>query len=187
MTGAAAFAATKDTDVAARLTYTSGNIAVERGELAQARAAYEAVLRADPTDRDAKANLELVLRRIAPPPPAPQQQPQQQPGQQGTPQPGQQGQQPGQQGQQPAPQGTPQPGQQPGQQSGQPGQGSGQPNGATGPATAAAAAAALDAALAQLGPEVTADEARRILELAGRANDLQQLTPRSGGRGVPPR
>ncbi|MEX2445962.1 MAG: hypothetical protein WD734_01375, partial [Dehalococcoidia bacterium] len=49
------------------------------------------------------------------------------------------------------------------------------------------AQAALDAALAELGPEVTEEQARRILELARQTNDLTELTPPDGGGGVPPR
>ena len=170
---AAALTVTRDADLTARLQFTAGDTAYERGELAQARAAFEAALRRDPTDGDAKANLELVLRRLEPPP---QQQQQQQDGR-ATPPPGSPGQRPPQQPGPPQPgQGSPQPGQQPG------------PVGGTGtPATPDDVRAALEAALAELGPEVTAEEARGILALAAQANDLNQLLPRSGSGGVPPR
>jgi len=183
---ASARAATRDGALSARLDFTAGNTAVLRGELDQARNAFEAVLRYDPDDMDAKANLELVLRRLAPPEPPPQQ-PQEQPGEgQATPEPGEQGQEP-QPGQpQPA---QPQPGQpQPGQaDAGQQGQTDPGGDGAPFEGTAADVRAALDAALAQLGPEVTVEEARRILALAERANDLNLLPPRDRGFGVPPR
>ena len=48
------------------------------------------------------------------------------------------------------------------------------------------AQAALERALGELGPEVTLEEALRILELSRRANELNPL-PRSPGSGVPPR
>ena len=165
----AALAATRDADLIARLQFTTGDTAYQRGDLPRAREAFEAALRRDPTDGDAKANLELVLRQLEPPPP-----PEQQPGQ-GQQPPGQPGQQPPPPGQ-PQPQGTPQPGQQPGPAG---------PSGAT--ASPGDARAALEAALAELGPEVTPEEARRILVLAAQANDLNRLLPRGGGLGVSPR
>ena len=174
-----------EASLSTRLLYTSGNVAVQRSEFERARAAFRQVLRQDAEDEDAKANLELVLRRIAPPPPPPPP----------PPQPGQ-GQQPGQPGSEGA-DGTPQPG-----DAGQPGGGSGQPTPAPGPGTPSpnapggaaagfaatnAANAALEAALAALGPEVSPQEAARILELAQRANDLSGLTPRGPRGGVPAR
>ena len=179
VTVATALTGTRDPDLVARLQFTAGDVAYQRGELTRARAAFEAALRRDPKDGDAKANLELVLRRLRPPEPQ-----QQQPNGQLAPQPGQQGQQ------QPQPQG--QPGQQPGQP--QPGQGTPQPGQQPGPAGASGVAgtpgdarAALEAALAELGPEVSVEDARRILALAKQANDLNRLAPRGSGGGIPPR
>ncbi len=211
----AALAKHPEATLSTRLLYTAGNAAMQREDYERARAAYRQALRQDAEDMDAKANLELVLRRIAPPPtptptPPPGQDGQGQQGQQGQgQQPGQPG-QPGQQGQpgQPGEQG--QPGQQPGQPGGggggqaQPG-GAGQPGGqgagsnpstpgspsATDPdgsrAALNAANAALEAALAQLGPEVSPEEAANILALAQRANDLGGLAPRNPRGGVPAR
>ncbi len=55
--------------------YNRGNTAYRMGRFREAAADYEAVLRIDPADRDARANLELVRRRMsapgARPPPAP--------------------------------------------------------------------------------------------------------------------
>ena len=194
----AALAATPEATLSTKLHYSGGNTAVQRNDLERALAAFRQALRQDATDEDAKANLEFVLRRTAPPPP-----PEQQPGQgQGQPtpggtqpgHPGQDGQQPGQQGQSPG-----QSGQQPGQRR-QPGTGAdgnplqppgtstrpgSQPGGSA--AELKAANDALDAALAQLGPEVTPEEATNILALAQRANDLSGLAPRGPRGDVPAR
>ena len=183
-----------EASLSTRLQYSAGNAALTKNDLTRARASFQQALRQDSTDRDAKANLELVLRRLPTPTPTPppsgqqgQQGQQQQPGQQGQ-QPGQgdgQGQQQGQQGQQAQP-GS---GQQPGG-GGPQGQTppSGTPNGERASAEAQAAAnAALEAALAELGPEVSPQEAARILELAQQANDLSGLTPRGPRGGVPAR
>ena len=203
----AALAKHPEATLSTRLLYTAGNAAMQREDFERARTAYRQALRQDAEDLDAKANLELVLRRIAPPASTPTPPPGQdgQPGQQG------QGQQPGQPGQ-PGQQG--QPGEQPGQGQGQPGGGGGgqgQPDGAGQPggrgsgsnpttpgprspndpdgtrAALSAANAALEAALAQLGPEVSPEEAANILALAQRANDLGGLAPRSPRGGVPAR
>ncbi len=48
------------------------------------------------------------------------------------------------------------------------------------------AQAALDAAIAALGPEVSRDEAARLLELARLANELRGLARPGGGSGAPP-
>ncbi len=106
--------------------FNQGNALFLMERYTDAAEAYKQVLRADPTDTDAKINLELALGKLRP------QQNQQQPGQnqqdqqgpQNQQQPGQdQQQQPGNQGQ-PGQQ-QPDPQQQPGQQ--QPGQGQPQP------------------------------------------------------------
>lgn len=185
-----------------RLLYSAGNAALQAGDLPRALAAYQQVLRLDPGDQDAKANLELVLRRLpppaapAPPPGAQDSQPgdQGQQGQQG--EQGQQGQdgqqrppgQPGDQGQPGAAgQASPQPAQSGGSAPGAP-TGRADPNDPEGRAAALAAAnQELEAALAALGPEVSPEEAAQILALAQRANDLAGLTPRDPRGGIPPR
>lgn len=175
-TAALALAATKDDALRLRLHYTTGNTAARAGDLERARAAYEAVLRLDPGDRDAKANLELVLRVLDPPAPPPPEEGEERP----TPTPGQQ----------PGATPTPAPGQ--GDATQPPGQAT--PAAADGPpddpggATLSAeeARAALQRALAQLGPEITVEQAREILALARQANELERLPARGGG-GVPPR
>jgi Ca-activated chloride channel family protein len=63
---AEALQATEDTVLAQSLRYALGGHAVERGLLFEARARYIDVLRTDPQDQDAKANLELVLSMIDP-------------------------------------------------------------------------------------------------------------------------
>jgi len=63
---------TEDPLLAQSLRYALGTHAIERGLLFEARAHYIDVLRIDPGDQDAKANLELVLSQIDPaatPPP----------------------------------------------------------------------------------------------------------------------
>ena len=70
-----------------------------------------------------------------------------------------------------------------------PGSGPGKPEGGAsgaGLTTLEEAQATLERALGELGPEVTLEEALRILELSRRANELNPL-PRSPGSGVPPR
>ena len=58
----------EDEQLASLLRYALGNHAVERGALEEARRHYIDVLRIDPTDADAKANLEFVLALLEPPP-----------------------------------------------------------------------------------------------------------------------
>lgn len=58
----------EDDALASILQYALGNHAVERGALEEARRHYIDVLRLDPDDADAKANLEFVLARLEPPP-----------------------------------------------------------------------------------------------------------------------
>jgi Ca-activated chloride channel family protein len=178
---------TRDPELASKIEYTQGGNAFRRGLLEEARTAYMNVLRREPADVDAKANLELVLRALEPPP---QQQPgnEEQPGQQGENGDGQgepgDGQQPGQPGQDGDGQGQPQPG----DGSPTPGQpGDGTDGGGDSAEALNAARAALMEALAELGEEVTAEEALRILELARRANSLESLIPRGQPGPVPAR
>lgn len=188
-----------DVQLAGRMEFSAGNTAVMLEQWSDARDRYVAALRLDPGDAAAKANLELVLSHTAPgqqsgetdegktpqngneqpPPPADGQQgdaPRQQPGQ-GS----------GQAGgpQQPT---DSQPG-----QSGQPSQPGAPDDDSASPAsnatTFAEAQAALEAALGALGPEVSREEALRILELARQANSFQRpsrSTPQDGGP-PPPR
>jgi Ca-activated chloride channel family protein len=71
-TSASAFAAatTEDSALYRNATYALGSHAFERGALEAARDAFTEVLRRDPTDEDARFNLELVLLTLLPPPPA---------------------------------------------------------------------------------------------------------------------
>jgi len=175
-----------DAEIALLTRYTLGNTAFRRTEMEAARDAYQAVLRIDPTDRDAKANLELVLAILEPPspPPPPEDDDGEQPddgedgdGDDGN---GNGGQQPG---------GQPQPG----EGSGDGGPAEGMPGGPTGggqlgdqfdPGEGGSLddiRGLLEQALGELGPEITLEDALRILALAQRANELTPLPSRSGG------
>lgn len=190
-----------DAQLAGRMEFAAGNHAVLLEHWTDARDRYVAALHIDPTDAAAKANLELVLSRTG----NGQQRDQGNEGQ--NPQSGNGDQQPqrdGQSGPSQQQPGQPQPGQsQSGPADGQPGgqqpPGSGgQPgrplgdgrdagDGTSAPTTFAEAQAALEAALGALGPEVSREEALRILELARQANALDR-PPRLAppGSGPPP-
>ena len=58
----------EDRELSGSLRYALGNHAVMRGALEEARDYYVDVLRLSPDDEDAKANLELVLGLLLPPP-----------------------------------------------------------------------------------------------------------------------
>ena len=176
--------------------YTLGNTHFRQGDLEAARDAYIGTLRIDPADNDAKANLELVLALLAPPPPADEPQ-----------DPGAGGDGEGDEGDggdgagagepseseegdpgagEPGSSGDPADGD---TETPSPGSGPGSPEGGvsgSAPTTLEEAQAALERALGELGPEVTLEEALRILELSRRANELNPL-PRSPGSSVPPR
>lgn len=189
---------TEDRSTAALAQYTAGNVAFARQQLDEARQAYIAVLRLDDQDRDAKANLELVLSLIQPPPESePEPEPGTEPGvgegdgqgdgaadgagegegegDGGAPQPGEADTQPGEpSGPSPLP-GRPQPGQVP-------------PSGPEREAAIDAARVDLAQALGEVGEAMTAEQARRILELTRRLNELEGLPARSSGGGsIPPR
>ena len=190
-----------DPALVAQMEYAAGNSAMLLERWDDARLRYISALRINAGDADTKANLEMALTRSGrgqnsmpgddandPPsgngeqnqPPSDQQKP-------GSPPPGQQpGQPPGQQGpQQPNPG---QPGQQGPQQPNQPAQ----PGDTTAagdepaPPTQAEAQAALEAALAALGPEVTREQALRILQLAQQANALNRPARPGAPSGPPP-
>lgn len=124
-------AVSTDPDTQSRAFYTIGNDDVRLNQLREALDAYKSALRANPSDMDAKYNLEVIQRRVDQEQARRQEvqqqqsQGQQSQGQSGQRSPGpqsQQGQQaPGQQSQQA------QPSQQGQAQAGQPGQGQGQP------------------------------------------------------------
>ncbi len=197
------FAEDADDAATASLTlYTLGNTRFRQSNLEAARDAYIGALRIDPNDQDAKANLELVLQLLAPPPDPDEEEPDSGEGEDGEGEPGQDEEgepgdgagageatdgeegepgegEPGSSGD-PASDGsdTPSPGSGPGASEGGPTGG--------GMTTLEEAQAALDQALGELGPEVTLEEAMRILDLARRANELNPL-PRTPGGSVPPR
>ncbi len=132
--------------------YGRGSALFRQGKLDEAREAFKDALRADPTDRDSKFNIEVIDRlqgRV-------------EGGQDGG-QPGQPGQQPGQPGQQPAASPGPGQGQQPG---GQPGTGASPPPGGGQPGTTPGQA--LDRALLEFRRNLSEADARRLLDaLAG--------------------
>ncbi|MGE3961035.1 MAG: VWA domain-containing protein [Dehalococcoidia bacterium] len=193
-----------DGEVAALALFTLGNTYFRQSNLEAARDAYRAVLRIDPSDVDAKANLELVMRLLAP-------EPEETPGA-GEPedgasegetggedgsgdQPPGEGEESGTPGEGGTPSGEPgtpsgQPGDGTQPNPGQPGAGAGSPQdgptGASGPTTLEDVQRALEEALGELGPEVTLEEAIRILELSRLANELDPL-PRGFGGTTPPR
>jgi Ca-activated chloride channel family protein len=207
-----ALALTEDTELARWLGYALGNHSVERGLLEDARRRYVDVLRLDPEDRDAKANLELVLRLMdeaAPEvePEPPEGQPGEEngdgaePGGEGssgdagsataTPDPGS-----GPGGEQPTPTPPPEgsgPGEGPDGVEGDPADGDGEggdagAGGAPGGGpqqtlTAEEAAAALRAALAEAGDELSLEEALRLLELARQLSALEALDPSNSETG----
>src|SRR5690606_7227852 len=124
-----------------------------------------AVLRIDPDDRDAKANLELVLQLLSPPPgpdeqpPGPDEPGNEQPGDEEPGEPGEEGEagagESGDPGEQPGGGETGEPSE--GGGSGPPGEGEGE-----GITSLEEARDALAEALGSLGPEVSVEEALRI-------------------------
>jgi Ca-activated chloride channel family protein len=204
---AAAVEGATDVELERRATYALGNHAFRRADLEAARDAYIAVLRADPTDEDARHNLELVLALLAPP-----EDPVDQtdgPGDESDPG-GQDEQQPGDEGAGDQPGASPTPGA--GQGSGGPGSGAptptpgagegpggqggtgqGTPGGENDPTTDGAAGeggtptpltpeeaqALLAEALQGLGDDVSLEEALAVLD---RLRQLNSLEPLPGGR-----
>jgi Ca-activated chloride channel family protein len=164
---------TKDGALFTRATYGIGNAAFSQGTLEAAREAYVGVLQRDPTDADARHNLEVVLRALgqqaaAPPTPAaggeqPTASPTPAASGPGTPQPTAS----------PSPAGSPGPGGQPGVTPG-----SGPGSGAV--LSEAEARAELERLLRELPEGLTAEEALRILDAARRASELGTLQ-RGGG------
>lgn len=190
----------EDGETAALALYTLGNTYFRREDLESARDAYMAALRIDPADEDAKANLELVLQLLAPPAPEETPPPGEGDSEEGA------GEQPPGAGEEPGDPGDtgepgdgepgaeePGTGEQPGsggeQESTQPGTGAGEtaePPSGSNMTTLEEVQQALEQALGELGPEVSLEEALRILELSQRANELNPL-PGGPGGGTPPR
>jgi Ca-activated chloride channel family protein len=149
----------QDLKLRAIAQYDRGNTLFRMGRYEDARDAYREVLRIDPTDRDAKFNLEIVQRILSGRPNQPGQQPGQSQGQSGST--GPSGQAPGQSGQ-PGASGSPQPGPNPGQPQEPVSDptNSGDPNDEPSPA--------LRPALDEFRRGLTIDEALRVLDaLAG--------------------
>ncbi|MEP6694062.1 MAG: VWA domain-containing protein [Chloroflexota bacterium] len=145
----------KDLKLRAVAQYDRGNTLFRMGRLEDARDAYREVLRIDPSDRDAKFNLEIVQRMLSSRPGQPGQQPGQGQGQPGSPNPGAQG--PAQSGQ-PAPSGSPSPG----QSTGTPQEPTGDPTNSSDPN--AEPSPALKPALDDFRRGLTIDDALRVLD-----------------------
>ncbi|HKY50106.1 MAG TPA: tetratricopeptide repeat protein [Candidatus Limnocylindria bacterium] len=167
----------KDLKLRAIAQYDRGNTLFKMGRYEDARDAYREVLRIDPTDRDAKFNLEIIDRILSGrPTPSGQQQGQGQGQPGGSPNPGQG---PNASGQ-PSPSGSPEPGQNPGQ----PQEPTGDPTDSTDPN--ADPAPALRPALDEFRRGLTIDEALRVLDaLLGEQRGVGQLLegPRRGPGG----
>jgi Ca-activated chloride channel family protein len=163
----------KDLKLRAIAQYDRGDTLFRMGRYEDARDAYREALRIDPTDRDAKFNLEIVQRILAGRPGSgPQAGPGQ--GQPGSPNPGAAG--PGQ------------PGQPNANSSPQPGQGTGQPQEPSSDPTSSSdpkgeQVPALRPALEDFRRGLTIDDALRVLDaLAGEQRGVGQLLegPRRG-------
>jgi tetratricopeptide (TPR) repeat protein len=157
--------------------YDRGNTLFRMSRYEDARDAYREVLRIDPTDRDAKFNLEIIQRILAGRPNQPGQQPG--PGQGQSASPGPSGQAPGQSGQ-PGPASSPQPAPNTGEPQAPTGDptDSGDPNDEPTPA--------LRPALDEFRRGLTIDEALRVLDaLAGEQRGVGMLIegPRRPGNG----
>jgi Ca-activated chloride channel family protein len=167
----------KDLKLRAIAQYDRGNTLFRMGRFEDARDAYREALRIDPTDRDAKFNLEVVQRILSARPAQPGQQPGPGQGQPGSPRPGAQG--PGQSGQ-PMAGASPQPGQNPGQ----PQEPTSDPTNSTDPN--AQPSPALRPALDDFRRGLTIDDALRVLDaLRGEQRGVGQLLegPRNGTGG----
>lgn len=155
--------------------YGRGSTLFRQGKLDEAREAFKDALRADPTDRDSKFNIEVIDRLQGRTQGGQDGGPQPQPGASGQPgQPGQPGQQPGT---------SPNPGQQPG---GQPGA-SGSP--APGSQPGSTPGQTLDRALLEFRRNLTEADALRLLDaLAGEQRGVEGLVEgesRGGDRQQP--
>jgi len=167
----------KDLGLRAIAQYDRGNTLFRMGRYEDARDAYREALRIDPTDRDAKFNLEIVQRILSgrPGQPGPQSGPGQ--GQAGSPNPG--APPPGSSGQ-PNAGASPQPGQNPGQ----PQEPTSDPSNSTDPN--AQPSPELRPALDDFRRGLTIDEALRVLDaLRGEQRGVGQLLegPRKGSGG----
>jgi Ca-activated chloride channel family protein len=157
--------------------YDRGNTLFRMGRHEDARDAYREVLRIDPTDRDAKFNLEIVQRILSGRPNQPGQQPGQSQGQSGST--GPSGQAPGQSGQ-PGASASPQPG----PNTGQPQEPTSDPTNSSDPNDEPSPA--LRPALDEFRRGLTIDEALRVLDaLAGEQRGVGMLIegPRRAGNG----
>jgi len=167
----------KDLTLRAIAQYDRGNTLFRMARYEDARDAYREALRIDPTDRDAKFNLEVIQRILSARPAQPGQQPGPGQGQSGSPRPGAQG--PGQSGQ-PTAGASPQPGQNPGQ----PQEATSDPTNSTDPSSQPSPA--LRPALDDFRRGLTLDDALRVLDaLRGEQRGVGQLLegPRDGTGG----
>lgn len=157
----------KDLQLRAIAQYDRGNTLFRMGRYEDARDAYREVLRLDPSDRDAKFNLEIVQRILSGKPGQPGQQSGPGQGQPGSPNPSAQG--PGQSGQ-PSASGSPQPG----QNTGQPQEPTSDPTNSSDPNDQPSPA--LRPALDDFRRGLTIDDALRVLDaLRGEQRGVGQL------------
>lgn len=186
-----------DVSTAVAASHVAGNAAFLQQDMEGARDAYEDALRLDPSAADPKANLELVLAILAPPPPPEQPGGGDEPDDDGAGAEGAAGEgapgagaSDGETPDSPAEPGTPSEGGE--GAAGTPG--SGTPGSTPAESDAPGAAelmtvedvnAAIAALLAEIGPELTSEEALQLIELSRRANELQALPGRPGGGQTP--
>ena len=188
-----ALAAAEDPALFVRAAYAVGSHAFRRGDLEAAREAFVSALLRDPSDRDAKHNLELTLRLLPgdPPPETAAQPPGGQDGQEDDPPGGEDADAGDAGGQPPQDDGTGDgdAGDAPPDGGGDGSAGAaGDSGGAAGggapaaPQTLAHAQAQLSESLLALGDQaLTIDQALEILDLVRAANSLESLRPREAG------
>ncbi len=193
-----AMSTTVDPVLFTRAAYALGSHAFRRDDLEAAREAWTSVLLRDPTDLDAKHNLELALRLLAgddedeAPDPRTDTDPEGEPGPE---EPG-----PGNEGNPPPREEPPEPTVEPTpdendqeppnepDKPGEPGEVPGEPRdpGEQQPMTIEAARALLAEEALRIGNEaLTLEDALALLELVRRTSELEALEPRGGGAGTP--
>ena len=184
----AAMNAAEEPALFVRAAYAVGSHAFRRGDLEAAREAFVSALLRDPSDRDAKHNLELTLRLLSGDPPETAAQSPDPQDEQGDGPPDGDGQAAGDEGDATPPEDE-------GDEPPEEGAGGGTPDDPSDPGrgepsapqTLEDAQAQLSAALLELGDEaLTLDQAFDILDLVRIANSLESLEPREAGPGALP-
>ena len=183
----AAMNAAEEPALFVRSAYALGSHAFRRGDLEAAREAFVSALLRDPSDRDAKHNLELTLRLLSGGPPETAAQPPDPQDEQGDGPPDGDAPAPGDEGDATPPEDEGEGGDQ-GDEPPEEGDGDGtpadpgDPGGEPSAQTLEDAQAQLSEALLELGDEVlTLEQALDILDLVRVANSLESLEPRETG------